>query len=277
MSWFNLRSHRYAPVGSQRSRSQTAGIVAGVAFVLFVVLAGYTNHTSHGYQEVPAHSGRFFTADAAAGDGASSLAERVALSDLARRLDAFLDRSIVPHDEMTKAGEKLCPPHKAGRDYHFHNPGQRAKWGGMTSEQINASRWDLVGVFDQLRLSNVPIVRPPPVPQGGAWHHRISTALGINKQAVRPKTRGIITTGGNGHTIDRIAATLDLLRNTFNDQTPMEIFSFEDERNPAAVERLQEFGGVSFVYVSGAAADDTNSSAESLAARRSVYRTQEIW
>lgn len=44
------------------------------------------------------------------------------------------------------------------------------------------------------------------------------------------KKRGMIMTGGNGHTFKRIALTIDLVRNTYGNRIPIEIFSFDDEQ-----------------------------------------------
>ncbi|KAH8077057.1 mannosyltransferase putative-domain-containing protein, partial [Filobasidium floriforme] len=148
------------------------------------------------------------------------------------RLEEWINVPIPSAEDMARQGEALCPTGLGGRNETSFHVDQQAYWSSVTTGDIKRARQDLV---DWLR----------------AAHKRGEFVIWPETRTKQKKTRGMIMTGGNGRTMRRVALTLDLVRNVYHNQIPVEIFSFADElideRDKAMIER---FGKISFKTVS---------------------------
>lgn len=146
------------------------------------------------------------------------------------RLDDWLNAPIPSAQDMARLGETLCPAGLGGRDVNSFHIEEQAYWSSITAGDVRRARQDLVDWLRAAKQREEVVI----------WH----------ETGAKAKTRGMILTGGNGHTMRRVALTLDLVRNVYHSQVPVEIFSFADEvideRDKAMIER---FGNVSFKTV----------------------------
>jgi hypothetical protein len=205
---------------ASRSRSRWIHCAVFITISVVILFTGWYNHVSPDYgtaYDIPT-PWRWSTVDE----------EWIALDT---RLDEWINVPIPSAEDMARQGEALCPTGLGGRNETSFHVDQQAYWSSLTTGDVRRARQDLV---DWLRSAK----------------KRGEVAIWPETRAKQKKTRGMIMTGGNGHTMRRVALTLDLVRNVYQNQIPVEIFSFADElideRDKAMIER---FGKVSFKTV----------------------------
>ena len=151
--------------------------------------------------------------------------------ELDARLGLLLEKPILSAQEMARRGETACPGERGGRDEYYFHGGNKGHWRDVSDDVVNDTRLAIANHLWDLRQAGEAVIWPS-VPR-------------------RAKKRGLIMTGGNGHTMSRIVLTLDLIRNTFTNGIPVEIFAFEDELLSEEDQRkVAVFEDVTIKYVS---------------------------
>ncbi|KAF8318463.1 hypothetical protein DL93DRAFT_389925 [Clavulina sp. PMI_390] len=139
---------------------------------------------------------------------------RVSSSTLQTRLKAFLHAPLLPSTEAFAQDSLECgPPSRAKKQ---GNPDQLKRqtlfWKGRGNFELATRRMDIISYLEAIEArASVPLVG---IPGGG---------------------RGIVMTGGNSDTADRLLVTLRILRLHHKCLLPVEVFTFPGEITSASM------------------------------------------
>ncbi|CAE6422122.1 unnamed protein product [Rhizoctonia solani] len=144
--------------------------------------------------------------------------------NLRKKLSGLLSRPIRTHKEALELNAQTCPIEVADKQVNRDQlNGNSAFWERITTDEISQRRNAIVGYLESAEKNGTELVA------SGRFH----------------KGRGIVMTGGNKDTVQRILVSLRILRHEYKCKLGVEVFSFPGEiTNQNHVKALADLGAM---------------------------------
>lgn len=144
------------------------------------------------------------------------------LRDIARALDRLEKAPILPYNDALADNDKTCRGRAVQSNPDQVN-GNLQFWQSLTNEQISDKRRNLVqAVRTAYRLPEVLTSKKVPLEVLQDRARSYDSLYGTGE-------RGIVYTGGNADTLERVYASVRILRNRHHSSLPIEVFAFPEE------------------------------------------------
>lgn len=170
--------------------------------------------------------------------------EAARMRSLDERLRELMERPALDQWEMEHLNRHECPFYTFSRNTYFYHDGKDSEW-----ESIKRA--------DVVRYRNAMVSHLKEVEASG--DHLVWTPEYARERSGGEIKRGIILTGGEGSSFQRLKMLLGVLRGPLGSTLPVEVYHFPDElSNPEMRGELEAFGNLRIRILDGKHADGKN-------------------